>query len=69
MIIGECPYCDELIINACAEKTPCFSKEICRSCRKEYWLRHSRVDPEAYPVEHVRVNTETQSIEILEEGK
>lgn len=29
-------------------KLPCFSKEICESCGKEYWLKHSRVNPEAY---------------------
>lgn len=47
MIFGHCPYCGSLVSTACAPKTPAFSKEKCGECHKKYWLKHSRIDPEA----------------------
>jgi hypothetical protein len=53
MIFGDCPYndCDELQMVPCAEKTPCFSKETCEGCGREYWQKHSRIDPESYTLQ------------------
>lgn len=53
MIIGECPYCDEIVVNGLAEGVglPVVSKETCEHCGKEYWLRHSRLDPGACSLE------------------
>lgn len=67
MIIGECPYCDQIVTTECAEVCPAFSKETCPHCGKEYWLKHSRIDPKAYLLENVKVDEETKQIlEIVE---
>ena len=48
MIIGECPHCDAHVMTPMAERL-CFSEETCDGCGKTYWLKHSRLDPIAYP--------------------
>jgi len=50
MIFGDCPYddCNAPVSTACADKCPAFSKETCETCGREYWLKHSRIDPVAY---------------------
>lgn len=48
MIFGECPHCNKTIINYLAPIVPCYTKEVCEHCQKEYWLKHSRIDPTAY---------------------
>ena len=49
MIIGSCPHCDAPTMTPIAPlPLPCFSKEVCEHCKKEYWLKHSRIDPIAY---------------------
>lgn len=47
MIMGDCPHCDRFVSTHIGQAA-CFSKEVCPHCKKEYWLRHSRFDPEAY---------------------
>jgi hypothetical protein len=47
VIIGSCPHCDAPTMTPIGP-TPCYSKETCDSCNKEYWLKHSRLNPEAY---------------------
>ena len=47
MIFGECPHCDGFVINPIGP-APCWSKNTCEHCGKEYWLKHSRLDPEAF---------------------
>lgn len=53
MIIGECPYdgCSGFHMVPIAPNPPQFSKETCEECHREYWLRHSRIDPAAYTLE------------------
>lgn len=53
MIIGDCPYedCDDNHWIPCAEKTPCFGKEVCETCGREYWMLHSRILPKAFTLE------------------
>lgn len=49
MIIGNCPTCEALTMNAIADRPlPCFQKCTCEECGQVYWLYHSRLDPEAY---------------------
>ena len=64
MIFGECPYCDEMISTPIADTCPAMSKETCDSCGKQYWLKHSRLNPVAYPMEEIEVNEETKSVKI-----
>lgn len=47
MIFGECPHCDKPVSTPIGP-APCFSKERCHHCQKDYWLKHSRLNPEAY---------------------
>lgn len=58
MIFGSCPHCDAATINYLAPDhlLPCFSKEKCEGCEKEYWLKHSRIDPVAYAEKPDNVN-------------
>jgi len=51
MIIGECPYCDAVMWNQCADVTPAFEKVVCSECRETVWLYHSKLDPIAYTEE------------------
>jgi hypothetical protein len=67
MITGECPYCDAVVMTPIADQCPAFSKETCPECKKEYWLKHSRVDPKAYMLESVDVDEETRSIKAVRE--
>ena len=47
MIMGECPHCGEYVSTPMGP-APCYSKEICPHCKKEYWLKHSRIQSIAY---------------------
>lgn len=49
MIIGECPYedCHNVHMIPIADRCPAFSKETCDDCGREYWVIHSRINPEA----------------------
>ena len=47
MILGECPHCDSFVSTPMGP-APCYSEEVCSSCGKAYWLKHSRFDPIAY---------------------
>ena len=73
MIIGECPYCDQTNMTICAPECPTFSKRICDGCGKEYWLRHSRIDPKSYTAEDFekiyRINEETKTLEKIKEAE
>lgn len=53
MIFGECPYCDAPVTNWLAEgvELPVVTRETCETCAKTYWLRHSRLDPDACRIE------------------
>lgn len=64
MIVGECPYCDGTNMTPIADRCPAFSKEKCQHCHKEYWLKHSRIDPIAYPLEDVEADEVTRKIKI-----
>ena len=49
MIFGDCPYedCDGVhVVNFAGIRV--FQKLICEHCNREYWMLHSRVEPEAY---------------------
>jgi hypothetical protein len=66
MIIGPCPYCDAPSMIPIAPKTPAFSKEECDNCGKEFWLLHSKWNPEKFTLEEFAekydVNEETRQI-------
>ena len=49
MIIGGCPYddCSEVVANLIADQLG-FTKQNCPACGREYWLKHSRLDPAAW---------------------
>lgn len=49
MIIGPCPYsdCDELHMVPIGPRPPMMSRERCEGCGRTYWLRHSRIEPDA----------------------
>jgi len=68
MIFGPCPYCDEIVANAIPDETPVFGKTTCENCGKEYWLRYSRISPEAYTKEQFEdeyeINKETKVISL-----
>jgi len=63
--MGPCPYCDHenWTPAAPAEMAGQCSRETCGGCGKRYWLKHSRIDPVAYPLEHFVVNEETRTLE------
>lgn len=48
MIFGDCPYtdCDDCHMIECADVVG-WSRETCDGCGREWWLHHSRVNPEA----------------------
>jgi len=68
MISGECPYedCDEPIFIPCADKCPAFQKIICEKCKRVFWEKHSRINPEGFTEEDFykkyEVNEETREI-------
>lgn len=68
MIIGECPSCNGLNMTPCADVCPVFSRETCEECGGQYWLKHSRWDPKAYPLEAVKVDEATRKIISVDEG-
>lgn len=47
MIFGECPNCDEPVCNSFAGAGQ-MQRIVCDACHKPYWLKHSRLDPEAF---------------------
>lgn len=65
MIFGDCPNCDEPVCNAFAGAGQ-MQRIICEACHKPYWLKHSRLDPEAFTeadfAERYEVNEATKTI-------
>lgn len=67
MIIGECPYCNVTMHNFLFDgPLPKFQKLTAECCGNVVWLRHSRVNPQAYSEvgfakEH-EVNEETKEV-------
>lgn len=51
MIIGNCPYCDQLLMLSIAPETPRLEKHLCEHCHRELWTVHSRFDPVTYTKE------------------
>ncbi len=51
MIIGECPYCENVIVNAMPDRSPAYCRPTCETCGKTYWLRCSRISSVAYTEE------------------
>lgn len=52
MIIGPCPYCDELMMNpAHPEGLLGFYKISCNDCGRSVWIYSSRLEPLAYTEE------------------
>nr|BFD58940.1 hypothetical protein CKG001_10470 [Bdellovibrio sp. CKG001] len=66
MIFGECPNCGAGLVNELCWRTPCFTKEVCPSCDKPYWLLHSRINPVVLTVEEFeseyQINPETRQV-------
>ncbi len=52
MFIGSCYYCDSPFMTASPDRTPAYEKYKCEECGEEQWLKHSRIDPESYPIEY-----------------
>lgn len=50
MQIGDCPHddCNGITTREMPERTPVFELVQCPSCRRDVWLRLSRVDPHAW---------------------
>ena len=48
MIVGECPY--ECGGGHCVPLSQpiSFTKHECETCGKTFWIKHSRIEPEAY---------------------
>ncbi len=71
MIIGDCPYCNEIVTNAMPDSSPAFCKPTCDSCGKNYWLLCSRIESQAYTIENFEkeynVDEETKSIKKIVE--
>lgn len=61
MIIGECPYCNNINMTPIGPQGA-WSKESCGGCKKDYWLQHSRLDPMAYALENVQVDEVNKKI-------
>ncbi|UOF76909.1 hypothetical protein [Bacteriophage sp.] len=52
MIYGDCPYCDAPMDNPIVDgPLPCFQKLESECCGNVVWLKHSRIDPEAFTEE------------------
>jgi hypothetical protein len=62
VIFGECVYCLAPTATQCAEECPSYSKEQCEGCKKFFWLKHSRMEPMAYPLEAFEVDEETKRL-------
>ncbi len=73
MITGECPYCDRVITNAMPDKSPAFLKGVCPNCKKDYWLKASRIQSTAYTEEeffrNYEIDEKTRSIKIKGGGE
>jgi len=63
MITGECPYCEGVVTNYMPDESPAFSKQECPTCKKTYWMMHSRIESIAYPME------EFEKLYIVDEEK
>jgi hypothetical protein len=52
MIIGKCPYCDEIMFNPIPKNSqlPAFGQVNCEDCGETAWLKYSRLTPEAYSI-------------------
>ena len=66
MIIGPCPYCDEMLFNPICDEPPAFERKACEACGNIYWLKHSRIDAYTMTDEDFRkefdVDDETKTI-------
>ena len=66
MIFGDCPYCDEPVMNYMPDESPKFVKRICEACKNTYWLLCSRTESAAYTQEDFEkgweINEEEKSI-------
>jgi hypothetical protein len=51
VIFGDCPYCGASIAFPCPAETPCWGKEKCESCGREFWEHYSRIAPQSFTVE------------------
>ncbi len=68
MIIGGCPYCENTNMTPIGP-VGAWSKETCDNCKKEYWLKHSRLEPIAYPLDQIKVNEETKMVELIDKSR
>lgn len=48
----------------CADKCPVIQKYTCPKCKTLQWIKHSRVEPETYSEDMVKVNEKTKMAEI-----
>jgi hypothetical protein len=66
MIIGDCPYCEETMINYMPDDSPMFQKIKCGHCGSIVWLLCSRIESIAYTIndflELFEVDEETKRI-------
>jgi len=69
MILGTCPYpnCDQFMANPIADlPLPQYERLRCEHCGRVVWLKHSRIDPEAWTDEDFReahdVDDETKAV-------
>ena len=47
MIVGDCPHCKNTFMISIG-LTNHYSKQKCKSCKKIFWVFHSRLTPKAY---------------------
>jgi len=47
MILGDCPHCGAFMMNHFF-RPGVVTKHECDECGESVWIRHSRIDPEAY---------------------
>lgn len=53
-------------MNSCEDniQLPKMAKVKCEGCNKEYWLKFSRIDPIAYPLEDIEVDEVNKTVKI-----
>lgn len=49
-------------MTASPDSTPAYEKYKCKECGKEQWLKHSRIDPESYPIEYFIADETTHKL-------
>lgn len=65
MIMHNCIECDYFEMIKCADNCPVFQKYSCPECKTVQWIKHSRINPETYSEDAIRVNEENKSVEII----